>query len=255
MSQGIDRTDLHDYSITGSHSQSRCHDGRLDSLDAGRRSESTNVRHFSKISQIKAKAKKLFRIPSNSTVTHKTTNARTLAPRPESASDSDRLVQDVPQCKRPPVREIIRNPIETVQSVVRGAGGEQVAESLQNKAIPHGADVRLVRAYDKVATTSTETERIQAVQGWDELKETRQDLFVRWTIDRHLRQVRSSPAKTVIWQSRKDFVVVDEHGIEQMQWAKYGRHVGLRLCYTTIVTAKLLYSFPRENYSGGAAMC
>jgi hypothetical protein len=175
---------------------------------------------------MKSKAKKVFGISSSSFIEHEPFRAPILAPKSESVSDSERPHNDVPQREKVPVKEMIRNPIETIQSVARGSGGEQVALAVQNTAITHGADVRFVQAHDKIEATSAEGERKQAVQDMDQLKETRQDLFVRWTMDRHLREIRSFPVKTVPWPRQEDFVIVDVHGKRRFQWGGYGRHVG-----------------------------
>ena len=237
MAQGIDRARLHVYDVAGGHlplpvldKQSRSYSelvgGDLENLEEGRPRTSPHIHRSSKVTRMKLKAKKVFGISSSSLIEHEPSKAPILAPKPEEASESERLIKDMPQRDKFPVKDMISNPKETIQSMARGSGGEQLAQAVQNTAIPHGADVRLVRAYDKVEDTKTEAERNQAIEEMEGLKETRQDLFVRWTMDRHLREVRSFPAKTVEWPDRKDFVVMDEPGRRRMQWAGYGRHVG-----------------------------
>lgn len=239
MAPGIDRAPLHVYNVAGGHSplpiqdeNSKSHteyvDDKLNKLEAGNPQTLGHVTHRSKVTQLKLKARKIFGISHRSGIEHhEPSKALTLAPKPKSASSSnERLIQEVPPREKVPVKEMIRNPIETVQSVARGSGGEQFAVSVQQSAIPHSADVALVKAHDRIEETSEEDEKGQAIRDMDELVESRQDHFVRWTMDRHLLELRSFPAKTVPWKTRKDFVVIDDNGRTRMDWVGYGRHVG-----------------------------
>ena len=240
--QGIDRAALHIYKAAeapldtpaaGQGGQLEPHaesdDGQLNDLKADRSSSSASLPRLSKRARLKVKVKKVLHIHTSSQDVDRVSSLPTLAPPPEAAngSDSDRFSDTVPEhpSKMPSAKALFHNPIGTVQSAIRGSGAEEAAKSMQNTAISHGADVRLVRAHDKLATADDESDKKVASQELDKLKETRQDAFVRWTMDQYLREVTSVSEETMPWRSREEFLVTDADGTTKMQWAGYGRYV------------------------------
>ena len=203
-------------------------DDSLDDLKSGDSSPSA-ARQPSKRKRIKAKAKKFFHIGSPE-APDGGPPAPTLAPMPKGPGDdeSERLTDSKPDepSSKEQFKEMMQNPIDTIQSMVRGDGAEKVAKSMET-AITHGADVQLVRAHDKAEDVNTKKEEKVAMQEVDKLKEARQDSFVRWTFDKHVREVKSVPAEEMSLRSRKEFVVTDERGVSEMQWREYGHHVCL----------------------------
>ena len=154
------------------------------------------------------------------------TTAPTLAPPPTDGAENDRLFHDAPEQGRPTLEETIKHPVSTVQSALHGASGAKFADALDNQVIAHGAEVRLVRAYDETVDAQSEKDRVKAADNLEELKKVRQDSFVRWTMDRHVLTVRSLPPRTIPWPNVGEFRLKNELGKIRTQWADYSHHVG-----------------------------
>ncbi|KAK5045714.1 hypothetical protein LTR84_009083 [Exophiala bonariae] len=118
-------------------------------------------------------------------------DAPTLAPLPPFQSiDSERLEYELNEKPRfPPLRDFIHQPFTAVQSVVQDQRGSDLAENITSPEVAHGATVELVRQSDKVSAATTEDERTTAFETLVQMKQLRQDAYVRWTIDRHVRRV------------------------------------------------------------------
>ncbi len=228
MPHGLDRAPIHEYDPPGSPSSAISASPNSETeKDVPETNDSSDI-HTSKRTRLKASAKRLFHIQEKSNpidAVEDSSNAPVLAPVPESAQDDDRLVEDNRQPEHPPLKEMIKNPISTVQGVMRSGGAQKAAQTMHNTAISHGADVKLVKAHDKLESTESGSEKQDAEQELTDLKQDRQALFVRWTLDQHLRDVRVTPPKSIEWKSRSDFVVINEQGKEDMQWISYGQHV------------------------------
>ena len=230
LSQGTDRAALHVYDPIASRSRdpreahdatSREHRGD----EAGSKGNRGSTTHStSKTAGVKAKIKKL--LNDRPDAHSDTTYTPTLAPLAENARDSDRLFMDVPKAHRHTLKEIVHDPIQVIQSELQGTGGKNFASTVSGTAIVHGADVRLVRAYDKIKETSDQEDKTVAVEEFEELKDTRQDSFVRWTMDEYVHKVKRVQSKTMQLPERKDFVTHRKDGHPRMQWAEYTGHVG-----------------------------
>ncbi|KAL8692932.1 MAG: hypothetical protein Q9218_002134 [Villophora microphyllina] len=153
------------------------------------------------------------------------TTAPLLAPPPIAEAQNDRLFHDAPEQKGPDFKEVLKNPISTVQSAFHGASGAKFADTMDNQVIAHGAEVRLVRAYDEVMDAASEEEKSKATDNLEDLKKARQDSFVRWTMDRHILAVRRVPPRMTSWPRAGDFQVKGENGKGHMQWLDYGHHL------------------------------
>lgn len=55
--------------------------------------------------------------------------------------------------------------------------------------VSHGASVELVRQSDRIAAATAESEKAAEVQTFMQMKQLRQDAYVRWSINRHVRRV------------------------------------------------------------------
>lgn len=153
------------------------------------------------------------------------TTVPTLAPPPKE-SENDRLFHDAPEQKGPDFKEVVKNPVSTVKSAFHGASGAKFAETMDNQVIAHGAEVRLVRAYDDLVNAESERDKVSAADNLEELKKARQDSFVRWTMDRHVLTVRRVPPRSIPWPRLGDFNGKREDGKKQMKLVDYGHHVG-----------------------------
>ena len=239
LSQGLDRSTYNVYHNPEHHLisplQSEKLEGRSSSSSSNLADEGTKLSGKSKLRRISKKFSKNVKTKTD-TIFHPThhkkekstdsTTAPTLAPPPTGEADNDRLFHEAPEQKGPSFKEVVKNPVSTVQSALHGASGAKFAETMDNQVIAHGAEVRLVRAYDEVVNAESEKDKVNAADNLEELKKARQDSFVRWTMDRHVLMVRRVPPRTIPWPKSEDFKAKNENGETHTQWAAYGHHVG-----------------------------
>ena len=155
--------------------------------------------------------------------------APTLAPAAIHDGDDDRLLHPLPEDKGIQVKDLLHNPVDTVSSVLHGASGAKMADVVDNQVIAHGANVNLIRAYDKVADADNREGQHSALGDLEDLKKERQDQYVRWTMDRHVLKVRRIPPLDLQRPRKNDFRIGHEKEKGQVNWAMYGQHVRVPL--------------------------
>jgi hypothetical protein len=148
-----------------------------------------------------------------------------LANTTDEQSDS-RLIRQLPVPDKPTMKDFMHNPIETVKSKVSDQGNQQVAANIAAKEIPHGEEVDLVNAHDAVSSAKTERERLMAIQDVKRLTKERQSTYARWTLDRHVTNIRVLPRDTMVRKPQAEFLKKDIHGQIVTDWNAYGSHVG-----------------------------
>ena len=145
-------------------------------------------------------------------VTH-TAKDKTISVAPVLADTRDtvseeRLVNELPKPEKHSVKDFLHHPASTIQAKFAGQGGEQIASNLVAREISHGTEVALIRAQDEVLKPGTESEgEVRRLQVETLIRE-RQNMFIRWTMDRHVNQVRILPIGTVPRRSKDDIKVV-----------------------------------------------
>ena len=233
LSEGLDRADFKTYNHADRHLEMPLQGTRSDDSICGDHTEEQPCANPSKACRaadkfrhsIKSKTEQLFHHQPDSAPS--TSPALpTLAPPSSSEADDDRMFHDAPEQKGPSFKEVLHNPVSTVQSALHGASGAKFAETMDNQVIAHGAEVRLVHAYDEVLAAGNEKDKADTMNNLEDLKKTRQDQFVRWTLDRHVLKVRRVPPRTTSLPRRHDFKVKDDHGLAKMQWMDFSHHVG-----------------------------
>lgn len=142
----------------------------------------------------------------------------TLAPAAAHDGDDERLFHPAPEHKGPQVKELLHNPVDTVFSLLHGASGAKMADVVDSQVIAHGANVNLVRVYDKAADTDNKDERQLALKDLEDLKKARQDQYVRWTMDRHVLKVRRIPPLNLQRPQKKTL----EYGIRRRKTRSTG---------------------------------
>ena len=118
-------------------------------------------------------------------------HAPTLAPVPFLGPIQDsRLKDDYEEKPRlPPGKEFLHNPVASVLTTIQDEQSRDVAETFLKLEISHGADVQILNQMQKVEDASNESEEEAEYQTFVQMKNLRQDVFVRWTVDRHVRIV------------------------------------------------------------------
>ena len=220
----IDTPQIHRPRSSSSHSDDHFTDADQVQADAPPASFANVRRVSAKVrSKLKNQTHKILHT-SNRQHTPPSSTAPALAPTTAHDGDDDRLFHAVPEHRGPQVKDLLDHPIETVSSLLHGASGAKAAEILDNQTIAHGADVKLVRAYEKAVDASDKEEQQSALAELDDLKKARQDQYVRWTMDRHVLKVRRIPPFNIKRPQKTDFMR-DQTNDGQIDWAVYSQHV------------------------------
>ena len=214
------------------HSPSSSDNDDDDDIGEDQEDNKSNSRSFANVRRVSAKVRSKVKIKTHKILhtshdhdASKSPTAPTLAPAATHDGDDDRLFHPVPEHKEPQVKDFLHSPVETVSSLLHGASGEKMAAVMDNQVIAHGANVNMVRAYDKVADADDKEHKDSALEELEDLKKTRQDQYVRWTMDRHVLKVRRIPPLNIQRPQMKDFRTSDQKQAGQVDWAMYGQHV------------------------------
>lgn len=232
----LDRAPLDTYSTTELHHQ----DGHLNRTlkDPDKESASSSIDTDSKVlakvrnvtTKVRAKLHlgkhdETF-IHDDQRVVEEAKTAPTLAPPASTARDEDRMFKDVPEKPSgPSLKQVVTYPVNTVKSAARRQGGDAYAENIAKTDITHGANVNIVRAYDVITNTTTDADRASSMQDLERLKKSRQDAFVRWTMDRHVQKVMRVETVKLPRRPRAQFVEKIDNGRCRTQWREYGDYV------------------------------
>lgn len=240
-SSGLDRAafnvyDKADHSITGplqKHAPtSSSSDSGTDDIDQDQQETSTNPKSFANVRRVSAKVRSKVKTKTHQ-ILHTSHEqhapplpaAPALAPAANHEGNDDRLFHPVPEEKKPQVKDVLHSPIDTVSSLLNGASHAKMADVVDNQVIAHGANVNLVRVYDKVADADNKEEERSALAELEDLKKARQDQYVRWTMDRHVLKVRRIPPYDLQRPQKKEFRTGDQEGEGRVNWAMYGQDV------------------------------
>lgn len=146
-----------------------------------------------------------------------------LAPNPPSDAKAMRLNHEVDEEPSiPPIKKLVREPVVTVKKFVADQSGTEFAENVGKSAVSHGASVNILRQEQKVEEASTEDQALAEMETLVQLKQLRQDEFVRWSVDRHVRKIGimqgpgPPPQRPPLYGNQKV-------GSSQAQWGNYGK--------------------------------
>ena len=197
----------------------------LHTTDASSQANPTLIEHVSKRARLKEKAKEILHIDKGSITVAEPADGVTLAPSPNSTEMPYRLDNHPPEEGIHGLKDFVHQPVQTIKAKADRKTNKAVAENLSTAEISHAHDVELILAQDHVASAQTEEERSSANQDLEVLKRARQDMFVRWTMDRHVLKIRQLERRPIQHRERADFVARGESGQKKMDWKAYGSHV------------------------------
>ena len=198
----------------------------LHTTDASsRQANPASVEHVSKGSQLKKKAKEILHINNPGTKVTEPAHGVTLAPSPNPTELQHRLDDHPPDEGIHGLKDFVHQPVQTIKAKAVRKTNREVAGNVSTAEISHAHDVELVLAQDRMKTAKTEEERSSAHNDLEVLKRARQDLFVRWTMDRHVLKIRQLEKKPLLHKGKTDFITKDESGQHKMDWKAYGSHV------------------------------
>ncbi|CAI6243094.1 unnamed protein product [Periconia digitata] len=139
-------------------------------------------------------------------------------------SDS-RLKEKLPVPEKATVKDFLHNPIDITKKKLNDRGNSEAAANLAAKEISHGQEVDLLHAHDQLQNASTDAEKKEMTETFGELMKERQNMFVRWTADRHITKVRILPKTTFVRKSMQEFMRKDPGGNVAMDWQAYVQHL------------------------------
>ena len=248
ISRGIDRATFNVYDHAKNHVAGKSSPNSSDEqVESGKSHGDASYRARSphRLAEFRAKAKTKTKEIFHRTREEHTPSespAVTLAPQPSSMMENDRLYNPLPKSEGMQPKDLVHHPIDTVQSALHGASGAKFAEVMDNQVIAHGANVGLVRAWDRLESAQNEEEKTNALNELETLKKERQDSYVRWTMDRHVLKVRQDPPRTLKHPQREDYRKVDKDGIMMLDWTGYGQHVR-KMCLYFVLQNTVYPSF------------
>ena len=201
----------------------------LHTTDVSSRSVSASAGHKSKKDQLKQKTKEILHI--NKSRTAVTADSVTLAPSPNPSAMPHRLDNHPLKEGLDGLKDFTHQPVQTIQAKVERTTNRELAGNIATAEVSHAHDVELVLAGDHMTSAKTEEERSSAHQELEVLKKARQDMFVRWTMDRHVLKIRQFEQKSIPYRARAEFTAKDQSGHGKTNWKAYGNYVRLKIAY------------------------
>ena len=197
----------------------------LHTTDVSIPSTHASTGHVSKKTQLKQKAREILHINSSSTAVTEPADHVTLAPVPNSDDLPYRLDNHPPKEGLDGLRAFARQPVQTVKAKVERKTNREVAGNLATAEVSHAHDVELLMAQNQMAKANTEEERRSTYRDLEVLKKARQDMYVRWTMDRHVLKIRQREMDSSPPEEKAESVAEDQSGHVKMNWKAYGGHV------------------------------
>lgn len=201
----------------------------LHTTDVASLSAPASTGHKSKGNRLKHKAREILHLNSPRTVVTEPADGATLAPLPNPAAMPYRLDNHPPDKGLDGLKDFAHQPVQTIKAKAERRTNREVAENFATAEISHAHDVELVLAQDHMASADTKEERSSAHQDLEVLKRARQDMFIRWTIDRHVLKIRRLERIPIQPRERAEFTTKDQSGHDKTDWKTYIGHVRLMI--------------------------
>lgn len=148
-------------------------------------------KHLSKRKRLSGKVKSLLHVHNDQLNIVDNADLVTLAASPDVTSGDSRLDEKAsPEPASQGFKSLAHHPIDTIRAKTERKTNKEVAAKFVSPEVTHTQDVELVRAQNTLNMAQTEEEKEQAWGDMEKLKKSRQDLFVRWTMDRHVLKLR-----------------------------------------------------------------
>ena len=174
--------------------------------------------HMSKRKRFSGKVKSLLHVSDDHINVAGNADCVTLAASPDAVSGESRLDESKPPVPGPQgFHQLVQHPIDTVKAKTQRKTNKEVAANLLSPEVTHAQDVGLIRAKDALDNAHTEDEKLQAHDDLETLKKARQDLFVRWTMDRHVSKLKRLEARAAHKESNPNF--------QELGWKVYSQEV------------------------------
>ncbi|KAL8772839.1 MAG: hypothetical protein Q9209_002184 [Squamulea sp. 1 TL-2023] len=161
--------------------------------------------HLSKRKRLSGKVKSLLHVSDDHVHVASNADCVILASSPEVASGEKRLDGSTPPTLGPQgFQQMVQHPVDTIKAKTQRKTNKEVAANLLSPEVTHAQDVELIHAQDSLNNAQTGDEKAKACEDLESLKKARQDLFIRWTMDRHVLKLRRLKSKATLEQRHKD---------------------------------------------------
>lgn len=197
----------------------------LHTTDVSRHPASASDDHLSKRKQFKQKVKILLHVSPKHSENLESMTAATLAPSPTAAAMPSRLDDDPPDEGLNGLKDFIHQPLDTIKAKVERRSNRELAGNLATQEVTHAHNVELVRAQEHLTSATTKKDKLAASSDLEALTKARQDMFVRWTMDRHVGKIRRLERREIPHRAMAEFIVKDGPGKDTISWKGYGHHV------------------------------
>ncbi|KAL8784993.1 MAG: hypothetical protein Q9213_003654 [Squamulea squamosa] len=203
-------------------------DGPNDHLIEHQETVDTGI-HLSKRKRLSGKLKSLLHVSDDQVNVASNADCVTLASSPEVASGERRLDGSTPPTLGPQgLQQVIQRPVETIKAKTQRKTNKEVAANLLSPEVTHAQDVELIHAQDSLNNVQTSDEKAKAYEDLESLKKARQDLFVRWTMDRHVLKLRRLKNKTTLERRRRDSGSEPKTENLELGWKAHSRRLVLQ---------------------------
>jgi hypothetical protein len=222
---GLDRANInHDNQIQLPQKPPQSTDNHGDD-DADEKHRSLRVAISEKRHGAAVKIRKTLHISKGTDIEDDLGQQDSLLANPVTEKSDSRLKEKMPVPDKATMKDFVHNPVDMVKSKISGQGNYEVAANIASKEISHGQEVDLLKAHDDVQHAETQEKKERATETFDELLKERQNMYVRWTLDRHITKVRILPRDRFVLKNKVDFQTKDANGSLVTDWRAYGKHV------------------------------
>lgn len=184
--------------------------------------------HMSKRKRLLGKVKSVLHVSNDQLNDIGGSHFVTLAASPDAISGDARL-DDGPPPKPGPqgFKDLVYHPVDTIKAKTERKTNKEVALNLLSPEVTHAQDVELIRAQETADAANAEKEKLDACQDLETLKEARQDLFVRWTMDRHVLKLKRLESREQQDRRHKEINNQPESDLGDTGWENYFHQVRL----------------------------
>ena len=185
-----------------------------------------NAISMSKQQRFKGKVRSLLHVHNDRSTNTGNEDELILAASPDVTSTDARLDESLPPVPGPQgFKQLVHHPVDTIKAKTERKTNKEVAANLLSPEITHAQDVELIRAQESLDNATTEEEKLQACDDLESLKKARQDLFVRWTMDRHVMKLKRLEKNDGGDRDRSGSDGQTNSQLESIGWKSYGQQV------------------------------
>ena len=185
-----------------------------------------NEVHLSKRRRFSGKVKSLLHVSNDQLNVASNADYVTLAASPDVTSGENRLDDgEMPDPGPQGFRQLIQHPIDTTKAKTQRKSNKEVAAKLLSPEVTHAQDVELVHAQNTLDKAENESEKLQACEDLETLKKGRQDLFVRWTMDRHVQKLKRLEDRATQERKQREANNTSIQKTKKLDWHSYGQQV------------------------------